>query len=137
MRSEGDAFGGDFAQFAEAENLEAARVGEDGAGPGHKFVQAAELADQLMARTKIEMIGVREQNLDAEIFEVLLGLAFDGSGRAHGHKRRRVDYAVGRGEAAESRTGGIGSEDFEFESAALRSFGTRRHPCECIRRMRP
>ena len=41
MRAEGDALVGDFAQFAEAENLKAAGIGEDGAGPGHEFVQAA------------------------------------------------------------------------------------------------
>jgi hypothetical protein len=43
MRAEQDAFFGDFAQIAEAEHLEAARIGEDGARPGHEFVQPPSL----------------------------------------------------------------------------------------------
>ena len=100
MRAEGDAFVRDFAQFTEAENLEAAGIGEDGARPGHEFVQAAQLADEFMAGTQKEMVGVREQDLHAEVLEVVLRLAFYGGGGADGHERRSVNDAVRRGEAA-------------------------------------
>src|ERR1017187_8121074 len=57
MRPEGDSLLLDAAQLAEAENLESPAVGEDGAIPGHKFVQPAQVADQLVARPQIQVIG--------------------------------------------------------------------------------
>ena len=58
---------------------------------------------------------LREQDLHAEVFEVLLGLAFYGGGGADGHEGGSVNDAVRRGEAAEARAGGIGGEDFKLE----------------------
>ena len=40
----------DLAQAAQAEDLEPARIGEDGVGPGHEAVQPAHPADRLVAR---------------------------------------------------------------------------------------
>ena len=53
VRLEDHALLGDFAQAAQAEHLEAARIGEDGVGPRHEAVQPAQLADQLVARPQI------------------------------------------------------------------------------------
>jgi hypothetical protein len=58
VRLEDDAFVGDLAQTGEAEDLVAAGIGEDGAGPGHEAMQAAELADQFVAGAQEEMVGV-------------------------------------------------------------------------------
>ena len=71
-------------------------------------MQPAEAADAFVPGTKIEVIGVAEQNLHTQFGERLLREAFHGSGRAYGHKRRRIDHAVRRGEAAETRAGRIG-----------------------------
>ncbi len=90
----------DFAQFAETENLEAAGIGENRARPRHEFVQAVHLADEFMAGTKKQMVGVGKQDLHAEVFEILLRLAFYGSGGAHGHECGSVDYTVRRRQAA-------------------------------------
>ena len=49
MRAEQHAFFGDLAQAAQAEDLEAAGIGEDGPRPVHELVQPAELADRLVA----------------------------------------------------------------------------------------
>ena len=40
-------------RMPEAEDLKAAGIGEDGAGPGHEAVQSAELPDGLVAGTQI------------------------------------------------------------------------------------
>ena len=50
VRAESYAVLSDFAQFAEAENLEAAAVSQNTARPVHKFVQAARLLNQIRAR---------------------------------------------------------------------------------------
>ncbi len=63
----GHAFFGDLAQAGEAEDLEAAGIGEDGVGPGHEAVQSAELADEFVAGAQVEMIGVGEEDVDAEV----------------------------------------------------------------------
>ena len=74
MRLEDDAVVGDLAQPAQAEDLEAAGIGEDGARPGHEAVQPAHAADQLVAGPQIEMIGVGQQDADAEILaQIALG----------------------------------------------------------------
>src|SRR6201986_1544588 len=63
VRAEGHPLFADLAQIAQAEDLKAARVGEDRAIPGHELLHAAELADHVNAWAKIEMIGVVEQAL--------------------------------------------------------------------------
>ena len=94
MRAERNALIADLAKIAEAENLEAARVRENRVRPGHKSVQPAHFANQFVAGTQIEMIGVRENDLRAESFEVLLRLPFHRRGGSNGHERRRLDHAV-------------------------------------------
>src|SRR6202043_4267799 len=86
VRAKRDAVVRNFAQIAEAENLEAAGVGENRARPRHETVKPAHLADELMAGTKIEMIRVGEENLNAEVFEFLLRLAFHRGGGADRHE---------------------------------------------------
>ncbi len=114
---EADAVFGDFAKFAEAEYLEAAGIGEDGSRPVHKLVQAAKLANGLVAGPQIKMIGVAEENANAEIVEqVALREAFDRGLGADGHKDGRRDGAVRRMENTDARArGGALVRDFEVD----------------------
>ena len=84
-------------QFGKAEDLIAAGIREDGARPGHEFVQPAEFADQFVPGTQIKVIGIREDDFRAELFERLIAQAYYGGLRAHGHEEGRFDRAVGRG----------------------------------------
>ena len=60
-------------------------------------MQPAQLADSLMPRAQIKMIGVGQQDLDAEILgQVALAEAFDRSLRPHRHEDRCLDGPVGR-----------------------------------------
>src|SRR5579871_1897819 len=70
------------------------------------------------------MVGVREDYLRVEIFEVLLRLPLYRGRRAHGHERRRFDHAVRSCEASKTRAGWIGGKNFE----------RKWHPWECISR---
>src|SRR5690349_15081243 len=60
--AEDDALLGNLAQAGETEDLESAGVGEDRAGPGHEAMQSAEPPDQLVAGTKVKVIGVAEHD---------------------------------------------------------------------------
>src|SRR5260370_7502185 len=108
MGTETHALIGHFSQFGKAEDLVAAGIGEDGARPGHELVQAAKLADKFVSGAQIKMIGVSENDFSAEVFERFLGKGFDGGLRAHGHEEWSFDVAVGRGQAATPRPGGVG-----------------------------
>ena len=55
----------DGAQRGEREDLESTRVGEDRAVPVHELVQAAHLADDLVAGPQVQVIGVGEDHLRA------------------------------------------------------------------------
>ena len=56
---------GDLRPLGEAEELEAAAVGEDRAVPAHEAVQAAERRDDLFARPQGQVIGVGQHHLRA------------------------------------------------------------------------
>src|SRR2546426_2022646 len=96
MRAETPAFGGDFTQIRKTEDLIPSRVGENRMGPGHELVQTAELADEFVAGSQIEMIGIREDNFGAELLERFLTQALNGRGGADGQEERRFDRAVRR-----------------------------------------
>src|SRR5271156_3940237 len=73
------------------------------------------------------MVSVGKKNLDAERFEILLRLTFYGGGGADGHERRRIDYAVRRGQPSQPRARWVGRQHLELKS----------HPRKCIRRKQP
>ena len=67
VRAEQHTFFGDLAQIAQAEDLESARVRQDGPRPGHEFVQPAELADQFMSGAQEEVIGVGQDDFGVKL----------------------------------------------------------------------
>src|ERR1700681_1448654 len=85
---------GELAQVAEAEDLEASGVGEDGLVPGHELLHPAKLADGFDAGAEIEMVGVVEQDLNVEFVENVLGDAFDGGQGADGHEDGSFNLSV-------------------------------------------
>ena len=106
MRAEFDALVGDLPQAAEAENLEPAGVGQNGVRPRHEAVQAAHAADQFMAGANEQVVGIGEQNLDAEFSgEVAFGQALDCGLRPDRHENRRSDGPVRGVEQARPRPG--------------------------------
>jgi len=72
--------------------------------PGHEAVQSAEIPDDLVARAQIEVIGVGEEYLYAQLFQLGLRHSFDRAGCPHGHEDRRLDGSVGRMEKARPRS---------------------------------
>ena len=128
MRPEAHAFVGDFAKFGKAEDLVAAGISQDGAGPGHKWMQAAEAANQFMARTQIQMIGVRKDDFGAELLERFLRERFDSGLRADGQKERSLDRAVRRSETAAARAGRVRFQDFKGKRHPLSVSGEDEGP---------
>ena len=78
-------------------------VGEDGAVPRHEFLHAAQLAHHLDAGPQVKMVGVVQQDLDAELFQHVLRDTFDRADRAHRHEDRRPHLAVGGEESPGAR----------------------------------
>ena len=129
VRSKRHAFVRHLAQFAQAENLEPARIRQNRSRPRHEFVQPAHLADQFVSGTQIQMVGIRKQNLYTEVFQVPLRLSLHRRRRAHWHERRRINRSVRSSQSSQPRAGRIRRQHLELESRVLCL-----HPNECIRR---
>jgi hypothetical protein len=76
-------------------------------------VKAAKVANEFVAGAEEEVVGVGEEDLNAELFEFPLGNALDGCGGSDGHECRRVKRSVRSDQAAETSAGGIGFEDLK------------------------
>ncbi len=90
---------GDFAQFRQRPDLEAAGVGEHRLLPGGESMESAELADQLMAGPEPEVVGVSEDDLGAEFLDFRRMQGFDRALGADRHEDRRFDRAMGQNQA--------------------------------------
>ena len=88
------------AQRRQREHLEAAAVGEDRAVPVHEAVQATHVAHELVARSQVQMIRVRQDHLGSGSLEVLRIQRLHRRQRAHRHECRCLDGAVRRDEQA-------------------------------------
>ena len=90
----------DRAAGREAEHLIPAAVGEDRPRPAHEAMEAAASGNQIVPGPKREVVGVAEQDLRAERFEIAMRDALHRALRGNRHERRRVDDTVGRGDPA-------------------------------------
>ena len=89
MRLEGHPFLGDLAQLGQTEHLKSAAVGQDRTVPTGHLVQPAQLGHNLIAGAQMQMIGVAEHNLAADILQIQCGKpALDGCCGGHIHKCR-------------------------------------------------
>src|SRR6266480_4395558 len=102
----------DPAELRQAPDLEPAGVGEERAVPRHEPVEAAELADELVAGPEQEVEGVAEHDLRARRTEVVRREALHGAARADGHEHRRLDRAVAGRETA-GAGGAVGGDQLE------------------------
>ena len=101
MGAEGHALLLDLAELRERENLKSAGIGQCGAVPAGKALQAAHLPDDLIAGADMEMIGIAEHDLTADRFEVTGGeCALDCTGGRDIHEARCLEVAVNGSEDA-------------------------------------
>src|ERR1035437_7740468 len=121
VRAERHAVFRDLAQIAEAEHLKAAGVSEDGMVPRHELLHPAELTNHLDTGPQIKMVGVVQQDLDAELFQRVLGYALDCRQRSHRHEDWGLDFTVWREEAS-GAGGAIAGFDLEAEGHRRRLY---------------
>jgi len=94
----------DLPQLRQRKNLESATVSQNRFFPGHEFVQAAQVADQLITGTHVQMIGVGQLDLTADCLQILCReRALDRRLCADIHKHRRLDRTVRRCKRAAAR----------------------------------
>ena len=122
MAGERHALLGDLAQPREREHLKPARVRENRAVPAHEAVQPAQLAHHIIARTQMQMIGIRQLDLAAELLQVEgADAALDGGLRPDIHENRRLHHAaMGTLKLAPARAA-LCFDDLEHESNSSRS----------------
>ena len=93
---EGHAFVINLAGLRQRKNLITARVGQQGARPAHKAMQAAKLGDQIVAGTQVKMIGVTQYQRGIYILEMFGRKSLDSGLRANRREDRRNNIAVTR-----------------------------------------
>ena len=106
-RGEGHALLGDLAAVRQREHLEAAGVGEDRPVPAREAVQAAVRFDHVQARAQVQMEGVAEDDLGAELADLFGQHALDRTIGADRHERRRFHRAARESQPAAAR-GAVG-----------------------------
>jgi hypothetical protein len=82
----------------QAKYLEPAAISQNRAIPAHKGVQPAHARDQLVARLKVQVIGVAKNDLRAVIAHLIWRQRLDCAARADRHEHRRLDRAVRGGD---------------------------------------
>ena len=89
----------DLPPAGQGEHLKAAAVGEDGAIPAHELMKSSHLPHHIVAGAQVQVIGVGELDLAADLLQVQGGhRPLDGGQGAHVHKDRGLGGAVGAGE---------------------------------------
>ena len=115
MAGEGDPVVVDAAQVSQAEDLEAAGIGEDGSLPGHEPMEPAQPGDALRAGAQAEVIGVAQDHLDPGSLQVTGGQGLHRALGTDRHELGRIDDAVRRLEAPEAGTAGRGAAGREVD----------------------
>src|SRR5699024_11078637 len=78
----------------QAHDLEAAGVGERRAGPVHELPQTAGLVDEVRSGLQVEVVGVGQHRLSAELGDLVGADGLDRGLRADRDERRGLDPAV-------------------------------------------
>jgi len=95
----------DVAQALEAEDLEAATIGEDGVRPAHEAVQPPELGDDFRAGAEVQMVGIGQDEAGPQFLQVARRKGLDGGLGAHGAEHGSGHVTVGRMQGADARLG--------------------------------
>ena len=102
VRSKGDAALVDVPELGERHHLEAARVGQDRTWPADEAVEAAEPGDAFGTRTQHQVVGVAEDDVGAELLQLIEIDGLHRSGGADRHEGRGADPAARRVDDAEA-----------------------------------
>ena len=94
MGAEPDAVITDLPQRSHAESLKPAAIGEYRSVPAHELVQAAQIDHGLHARPEVQMIGVAQHYLGANVPHLFRGQCFDRGLSGNRHEERRERFAV-------------------------------------------
>ena len=95
MAAEMRPFFGQLAPVGQAENLKAARVGQDRAVPAVEAVETSGTLENFGSGPQIEVVGIAQNDLRLYVVAELVAVdGLDRPDRAHGHEDRCGDSAV-------------------------------------------
>ncbi len=93
----------ELAPLLQAEDLEAAGIGEDRTVPRHEAMQSARLDDRVSSRAKPQMVGVCQNDLAVRAADFVRRERLDRRRRPDRHEGRRFDHAVGEAQRTAPR----------------------------------
>lgn len=92
-----------LAQLRQRHDLKATAIGQNGMGPVHELMQAAQFRDALRTGAQHQMISVAEHNISTERAHLIRIHGLDCGRRANRHEGGRANNAARHGERASSR----------------------------------
>jgi hypothetical protein len=109
----------DFSKFAEAENLIAAAIRQDGSVPPHEAVQSPKPCHRFLAGPKHEVVGIAQEDLHRKRSQLFRRQAFHGRLRAHRHEDWRLHSSMRQMQAPSAGAGfRIAINDFERQDTS-------------------
>src|SRR3990172_298809 len=96
VRLKGDPVIIHLAQSGKTKHLIATAVCQNGSIPGSEAMKSSQLCDDLMAWTKIEMIGIRQNDLGPELLKIPRSDGLDGTDCPDRDEDGRLDHAMRR-----------------------------------------
>src|SRR5262249_21366340 len=111
MRAEIYSLLADLPEIAQAENLKTAGVCKQRPLPAHEFVESTQVAHQLVPGAQIEMVGVAENDLRAQLFQHILRNALHRSSSSNRHKYRSLHLTVRCDDASRACGTRLGFDD--------------------------
>ena len=112
-RAEAHTLLADLAHLRQAVDLEAAGIGEDRAFPVHEAMQVAMPADDVGAGPQHQVEGVAEDDLGAQVFQLLRRHGLDRAVGADRHEGRGLHRAAGETQPAAARRA-VAGEQFKL-----------------------
>jgi hypothetical protein len=94
MRAEANAFVCHLAPRRQTEDLVPAAIGEHGPRPTHERVEPATSSNQVIARPKMEVVRVAEDDRGTNVVEITRRHRFHSALGPNGHEHRRLDDTV-------------------------------------------
>ena len=103
VRTKPYAFFRHLTQLVQTEDLESARVGQNGARPRHETVQPTQLAHLLHSRPQVKMVGIPQKNLHSQFLQDVLRNALYRRQRSHRHEHGRLHHPMGSSQPPDPR----------------------------------
>ena len=93
---EGHSLVSDFSEGSQGKNLKSPRIREKVLVPQGKTVKSTSFFHNINSRPQVQVVGVGQENLKANFFQIILCHGLDGGTGSHWHEHGSANWAMGK-----------------------------------------